>query len=149
MDTYAPILIAHGLKAMIGKGPRSTEVKEAWATRKMGAGQSNVIRVGDFFYGCSGDDTASFIGAINAKSGDVAWQVRGYPRGTVVYGDGKLIVLDEDGRLTLAEVTPKEFKVRSKVDLLKKTAWTVPTLVGRTLYARDKEQIVALDLGKG
>jgi hypothetical protein len=27
------------------------------------------------------------------------------------------------------------------------TTWTVPTLVGRTLYARDREKIVALDLG--
>jgi hypothetical protein len=26
-------------------------------------------------------------------------------------------------------------------------AWTVPTLVGTTLYARDREKIVALDLG--
>jgi len=29
MDSYAPILVSHGLKAMIGKGPRSGEVKEA------------------------------------------------------------------------------------------------------------------------
>ena len=29
------------------------------------------------------------------------------------------------------------------------TSWTVPTLVGTTLYARDREKIVALDLGHG
>ena len=28
------------------------------------------------------------------------------------------------------------------------TSWTVPTLVGTTLYARDREKIVALDLGE-
>ena len=27
------------------------------------------------------------------------------------------------------------------------TSWTVPTLVGTTLYARDREKIVALNLG--
>jgi hypothetical protein len=27
------------------------------------------------------------------------------------------------------------------------TAWTVPTLVGKTLYVRDKANIMALDLG--
>ena len=27
-------------------------------------------------------------------------------------------------------------------------AWTAPTLVGTTLYARDRERIVALDLGE-
>ena len=29
MDAYSPILIAHGLKGMIGKGPRSESVKDA------------------------------------------------------------------------------------------------------------------------
>ncbi len=29
MDAYAPLLMAHGLKGMIGKGPRSPEVKQA------------------------------------------------------------------------------------------------------------------------
>jgi fumarate hydratase subunit beta len=29
MDKYTPYLLEHGLKAMIGKGPRGTEVKEA------------------------------------------------------------------------------------------------------------------------
>lgn len=34
MDTYAPTLIAHGLKAMIGKGKRSAEVKRAMRGHK-------------------------------------------------------------------------------------------------------------------
>jgi fumarate hydratase subunit beta len=34
MDAYAPFLMEHGLKAMIGKGPRSAEVREAIARRK-------------------------------------------------------------------------------------------------------------------
>ena len=33
--------------------------------------------------------------------------------------------------------------------LLKKPAWTAPTIVGKTLYVRDKESIMALDLGQG
>lgn len=35
MDPYAPVLIAHGLKGMIGKGARNAEVKEAM--KKYGA----------------------------------------------------------------------------------------------------------------
>ncbi|MFH0821742.1 MAG: Fe-S-containing hydro-lyase [Pseudomonadota bacterium] len=31
MDAYSPLLMEHGLKAMIGKGPRSDAVKEAMA----------------------------------------------------------------------------------------------------------------------
>jgi len=127
----------------------ATTVREMWVTRKMGAGHTNVIRVGDFFYSCVGYGAATFMGAVNAKDGKIVWKERGFPNGTMVYGDGKLIVLDEDGRLTLAEPTPEKLNVLSKFELFKKTAWTAPVLVGRTLYARDKETIVAVDLGKG
>ncbi len=34
MDKYAPVLLELGLKGMIGKGPRSTEVKEAMKKHK-------------------------------------------------------------------------------------------------------------------
>ena len=35
----------------------------------------------------------------------------------------------------------------SQFKLFDTVSWTVPTLVGTTLYARDREKIVALDLG--
>ncbi|GAB6062457.1 Fe-S-containing hydro-lyase [Deferrisoma palaeochoriense] len=34
MDPYSPVLVAHGLKGMIGKGKRSAEVKEALKKHK-------------------------------------------------------------------------------------------------------------------
>ena len=34
MDPYSPLLVAHGLKAMIGKGKRSAEVREALKRHK-------------------------------------------------------------------------------------------------------------------
>jgi hypothetical protein len=37
--------------------------------------------------------------------------------------------------------------VLSRFKLFDTVSWTVPTLVGTTLYARDREKIVALDLG--
>ena len=36
----------------------------------------------------------------------------------------------------------------AETQLFNTTSWTVPTLVGTTLYARDREKIVALDLGE-
>ena len=38
--------------------------------------------------------------------------------------------------------------VLSQAKLFDTMSWTVPTLVGTTLYARDREKIVALDLGR-
>ena len=38
-------------------------------------------------------------------------------------------------------------KVLAKTHLFDTTSWSVPSLVGATLYARDRAKIVALDLG--
>ena len=46
------------------------------------------------------------------------------------------------------ECVPEGFEVLSSVALLDTTAWTAPTLVGTTLYVRDRAQIVALDVGE-
>ena len=37
--------------------------------------------------------------------------------------------------------------VHARTQLLDRVAWTVPTIVGKTLYVRDNRQSMALDLG--
>jgi hypothetical protein len=37
--------------------------------------------------------------------------------------------------------------VHARSTVLTSNAWTPPTLVGSTLYVRDRKEIVALDLG--
>ena len=66
----------------------------------------------------------------------------------MITADGKVIVLGEDGKLSLTTATPEGLTVHSEVELLDGTAWTVPTLVGTTLFIRDKTNIMALDLGR-
>ena len=64
----------------------------------------------------------------------------------LISADGKLIVLDEDGKLAILEATPEKLKILAQVDLLEKTAWTPPTLVGTRLFVRDQKTIAALEL---
>jgi len=47
----------------------------------------------------------------------------------------------------MATVSPQGLAVLAKAPVLSTTAWTVPTLVGTTLYLRDRADIMALDLG--
>jgi len=125
-----------------------TEVKEIWADKKLGSGQGNVVRIGDHYYGSFGENKAPYMAAINAKTGETVWKERGHVKATMIHADGKLIMLDEKGTLSLAKVGPKGIEIMSKVDkLLEEKAWTVPTLVGKTLYLRDGKSILALDLG--
>ena len=86
------------------------------------------------------------MSAINAKTGEIAWRKRGFAKANTVYADDRLIVLDEDGNLYLTTATPENLEVHSEVELLESVAWTAPTIVGKTMYVRDKVNITALDL---
>jgi outer membrane protein assembly factor BamB len=126
-----------------------TTVAEKWASQRMRVHIGTVIRLGDYAYGSSGDFGPAFISAIDLKTGTIAWQDRSFARAQLVYADGKLIVLDEDGALGLATVSPKGLKVLARANVLTHLSWTPPTLVGTTLYVRDRQNIAAFDLGLG
>ena len=122
-----------------------------WAHRKASVGQGNVVRVGDHLFGCSGRGPSAFLAAVNVETGETTWKERGFAKGMIVYGDGKLIILDQEGELSLVKASPKGFENLSSFRLFdlgdEKKSWTLPILVGKRLYARDNDTIVALDLG--
>ncbi len=123
-----------------------TRVSELWFHRRLRVHHTTAIRIGDHVYASSGDFGPAFFSAVNIKTGDVAFQDRNFPKTNFLYADGKLIILDEDGNLALATVSPAGLKVISKASLMKNLAWTVPTLVGTKLFLRDRRTIAALDL---
>jgi outer membrane protein assembly factor BamB len=125
----------------------STSVEELWFNSRARFMFLNAIRLGDHVYGTSGDMGPAFLTAINLKTGQPAWQNRGFAQASLIHADGKAIIIDEDGDLALARLTPEGATVLSQVKLFDTVAWTVPTLVGTTLYARDRAKILALDLG--
>ena len=105
------------------------------------------MRIGAYIYGSSGDFGPAFFSAVDIKTGEVAWQNRGLSKASFVYADGKFFLVDEDGNLALATVSPSGLQIHSKVPLLTHIAWTAPSLVGNTLYVRDRKSLLALDVG--
>ena len=86
--------------------------------------------------------------AVELRTGKIAWRERGFAKAQLLWADGKVILLDEDGTLALCRVSPQKFEVLSKATVLEEVAWTPPTLVGTRLYLRDRKTILALDLSK-
>ena len=125
-----------------------TRVEELWFTNRLQIMFANAIRIGDHVYGTSGGFGPAFLTALDITTGELAWQERGFGRSSLLYADGKAIILDEDGSLVLARLSAEGLQVLSKTQLFDTTSWTVPALVGTTLYARDRERIMALDLGR-
>jgi len=123
-----------------------TTVTEKWHSQRMRIHIGTIIRLGEHAYASSGDFGPAFISAFDLKSGAISWQDRSFARAQLLYADGKMIVLDEDGVLGLATVSPQGLKVLAKASVLQHLAWTPPTLVGTTLYVRDRQTISAFDL---
>lgn len=123
-----------------------TTVKELWYNQKLQSHFSTVVRHGDYLYFTSGYNGPAFLTCVNLRSGQVAWQERGFAKGQLVKSGEKLILLDEDGTLALIEATPAGLKVLAKESLLQHTSWTPPTLSGSTLYLRDRKSLMALNL---
>ena len=123
-----------------------TIVSEKWFLNRMRVHFGTVIRLGDYVYGSSGDFGPAFLSAVNLKTGRLAWQDRSFSRAQLLYADGKLILLDEDGRLGLATVGPEGLNVLARATVLENVSWTPPTLSGTTLYARDRRSIAAFNL---
>jgi outer membrane protein assembly factor BamB len=125
----------------------ATFPEELWFTNRVRFMFLNPVRVGDFVYGTTGDFGPAFLTALNIKTGESAWQHRGFSRASLLQAGDKTIIMDEDGDLALARLTPQGATVLAQAKIFDTTTWTAPTLVGTTLYARDREKILALDLG--
>lgn len=125
----------------------SVIVDEVWSTKRVRIHFGNAVRLGSRIYASNGDFGAAPLAAIDAGTGDMVWRDRSLARSTLVGAGDKLVILDEDGNLAIATPGETGLTVHAKAQVLGERAWTPPTLVGTTLYVRDRSRIMALDLG--
>jgi hypothetical protein len=96
--------------------------------------------------GSSGDFGPAFLTALDLGTGRRLWQDRAFARAQLVQAGEHIIVLDEDGTLGLIRASRSGVEVLARAEVLDNLAWTPPTMVGSTLYARDRAVIVKLEL---
>jgi outer membrane protein assembly factor BamB len=105
---------------------------------------SSSILVGDYLYGFS----SSVLTAMRFDTGEVAWRDRSVGKGSLVYADGHLYALSENGVVGLIEASPKGYveKGRFRIQQESLPTWTHPIVVGGRLYIRDQDNIYAYDV---
>jgi outer membrane protein assembly factor BamB len=123
------------------------KVEEIWSTRRLQFYHGASVRDGDWVYGTTGTGGPGFMVAVNIRTGEEGWRERGFAKANCLGADGKLVVLDGSGVLYLVDATPEKLVIHARTQLLEGTAWTVPTLVGKTIYVRDGKRILAVNLG--
>jgi len=126
-----------------------------------------------YLYGSSGRHTGNAeLRCVEAATGEVQWSVPGLTRSSLLYVDGHLVCLSENGMLRLLKANPKKFDLvatavlreqrevlveadgRQKrqtreVALLRFPAWAAPILSHGLLYVRGDDRLACLELIPG
>lgn len=124
-----------------------TKARELWTSNRLRLHHGNAMRIDDTIYFSSGGKgSQAILTAVDVRSGKIHWQERSIPKATFVWADQKLITLDQDGNLMMAQPSPQGFKIVAKAELMTNLSWTPPVLVGTRLYLRDRRSMMAVDL---
>jgi outer membrane protein assembly factor BamB len=138
-----------GRGLLLRRSGSRTGVSEAWSSREVEVHHQTAVRLGDVIHASSGDFGPAFLTGVDATTGETLYKVRGFAKANLLAAGEHLLVLDEDGVLALLEVGAGEPRVLARTQLFEARSWTVPTLVDGVLYARDRREMVALDLRGG
>lgn len=130
-----------GASALLVTPPRGVEL---WRTKSMKNKLATSVLSGGHLYGFNEDQLAS----VNATDGTVAWTASGYGRGTLVLVDNRLIVVDEQCRLSVVAAEPAALRVvtPARSILTGGTCWTAPAVSNGVLYTRNLTEVVAWEL---
>jgi outer membrane protein assembly factor BamB len=128
----------------IKPGEKGVTASEVYFTKEMRNHHSSSVLVGEHLYGFSG----GILTAMRFDTGEVAWKDRSVGKGAVVYADGLLYLLSENGVVGLAEATPEGYRERGRFRIPQDSlpTWAHPIVAGGHLFLRDQDTIYAYDL---
>lgn len=120
------------------------QAQEVYFTKEMRNHHSSSILIGDYLYGFS----SGILTAMRFDTGDVAWKDRSVGKGSLVYADGNLYALSENGVVGLIEATPTGYREKGRFRIAQDSlpTWTHPVVAGGRLYLRDQDTIYAYDV---
>jgi outer membrane protein assembly factor BamB len=146
--------IARGNRVFIssdyGTGGGVIEIKadnkaqEIWFTKDMRNHHSSSVLIGDYLYGFS----SNILTAVRFDTGEIAWRDRSVGKGSLVFADGNLYCLSENGVVGLVEAASDGYKEKGRFRIPQGNlpTWTHPVVVGGRLYLRDQDTIYAYDV---
>lgn len=119
---------------------------EVYFNRDMRNHYSTSVLVGDYLYGFS----SSILTAMQFQTGKVAWRDRSVGKGSLIYADGRLYVLGEDGVVGLVEAAPDGYREKSRFEIPKGAypTWSQPIIANGKLYLREQDNLYCYNIKK-
>ena len=119
-----------------------------WENVNLASHFSSSVYIEGYIYGNSGN-AASRRGTfrcLDIETGEIQWSENLGIGSLIAVGD-KLILLNDRGRLSVAEISPEAYKEISFVELREGLYWSPPVFTGGYLFIRNMAgDIVCIDL---
>ena len=136
---------------------KGNEPSVLWENENLSNHISTSIYIDGYLYGIDGDYHKNIkdcsLRCIDFKTGDIMWEKK--MRGaSLMAADGKLIILEGDGTLRIAEATPSSYQEISSCDVFDseqkfRQFWTPPVLCNGKIYCRNHTgDLVCIDVSK-
>jgi outer membrane protein assembly factor BamB len=156
---FAPRTAQKGTDPGTGTDPCTFE--EVWTDRErrrmraMALHWNTPIEHDGYLYGSSGyHSPEAELRCVEWKTGKVMWSEPDMGRSSLLWVDGVLVCLSEEGALRLIRATPERYEELAEWELLdvdgapllKYPAWAAPALARGLLYVQGKDRLVCLRL---
>jgi outer membrane protein assembly factor BamB len=129
--------------------------EQVWFNKALTCYFSTPVVVGEYLYMVNGaaslTNPSITLRCVELKTGKVAWEKKNIGRyhAAIVRcgpaGKETLLMLDDNGYLTLFEPDPKEFKQLARSKVCGPT-WAHPAVVAGNVYLRDEKELVCIPL---
>jgi outer membrane protein assembly factor BamB len=137
-----PIVDGNSLFVSTGQGKGSTlfdmyedGVVELWSHKDMQSFLNSPVLWDGYLYGANEQNKK--LTCMEFATGQIMWSEIYLGRGSVMMADGKLIMLSDDGLLTIAQVAHDHYQELGCAQILTGRCWTVPILANGKIYARN------------
>ncbi|MFC1805668.1 PQQ-binding-like beta-propeller repeat protein [Planctomycetota bacterium] len=121
--------------------------RQIWLNQDLETKMNSAVVYEGYVY-CVSEKSRGQLMCFDLRDGAIVWAERSFARyGTLMIADGKLIILDEQGELVIADAAPSGYRELARAKLFSSRCWVMPVLASGRIYAKNnKGEMVCLDV---
>jgi outer membrane protein assembly factor BamB len=161
VNAASPVVVGDTifLSACYGTGavllrPHGHDLETVWSNDELLSNHyATSVEFNGLLFGIHGRTDPGFnphprLRCLDPKTQKVCWETDSLGAASLIRASNKLLVLTEKGELVLADASAEGFRPRARAQVLSPEVRAFPALADGFLYARNKEQLVCVDLRK-
>ncbi len=127
-----------------------TSAKRVWKNKNLSTFTGTAVLIDGHLYG---HETGGYkrdnqeLRCVDFATGAIRWGQKGFGQGSVIAAGNRLLVLAENGELSVVRATPARFELLARTQAVGGKCWTAPVLANGRIYVRNaKGDLVCLDV---